>query len=48
MEDYTRIDAVLGEIESLQSEVTYEILKVMSLELTAASSCSIQSNTLCI
>ncbi|KAG2187470.1 hypothetical protein INT44_005159 [Umbelopsis vinacea] len=31
LDDYTKIDGVLTEIEALQSEVTYEILKVNSI-----------------
>jgi hypothetical protein len=31
LDDYTKIDGVLTEIEALQGEVTYEILKVTQL-----------------
>lgn len=31
LDDYTKIDGVLTEIEALQGEVTYEILKVTQI-----------------
>ncbi|GAB5587743.1 hypothetical protein Unana1_02643 [Umbelopsis nana] len=40
LDDYTKIDAVLSEIEGLQSEVTYEILKETKIGKVMKNACS--------